>query len=146
MTLTASPDARALRWSRFVRGYYLATPLFAALDLGWGINVRTAFLAGLPGLRIAYYVVAFGCGLAVRRWPRQAAQAALVESGTNIALLVLGVGAAYLSAIDAAANGGPMPDALTPAAMANVALSAAVLGASHIANQARLVAERATTA
>jgi hypothetical protein len=133
----AAPSA-TLSWARLLQIYYLATPLFAALDLGWGINVRAVFLGDLPGLRLAYYLVAFACGIAVRRWPRQAAQMALVESGTNIALLVLGVGATYIAALDAAVEGAPLPAALSGGGAMNLALSAAVLATAHLVNQARL--------
>jgi hypothetical protein len=138
--MTASTPASL--WSRLVGWYYLATPLFAVLDYGWGLNVRVAFLSALPGARFAYYAIAWGCGAASWRWPDQAARIAAAESAANIALLALGVFASYLAVIDAAADGGPLPAYFTPAATVNLGLSAGVLGASWLLAQARLASAR----
>ena len=53
--------ARVLPW------YYAATAVFLLLDYGFGINVRIAFLEGLPAARIGYYGVCFAC-LALMLW------------------------------------------------------------------------------
>jgi hypothetical protein len=47
--------------------YFAATALFAALDFGFGINVRVAFFEAAPGLRVVYYAFCFLC-LAVMFW------------------------------------------------------------------------------
>ena len=68
--------------------YYAATALFLALDFGFGINVRVAFLESLPGLRLGYYAVCFSClGLMIWR-PAWTTAVGVVESlATLIALI-----------------------------------------------------------
>jgi len=53
---------------RLLPWYYAATALFLLLDYGFDINVRIAFLEGLPAARIGYYGVCFVClGLMIWR-------------------------------------------------------------------------------
>lgn len=68
--------------------YYAATALFLALDFGFGINVRVAFLESLPGLRLGYYAVCFAClGLMIWR-PVWTTAVGVIESlATLIALI-----------------------------------------------------------
>ena len=87
----ASPGRRA------IQAYYLATPAFAVLDFVAGVNVRTAFLGDGPLGRLLYYALAFACGLATARWPARAPLVGLLESGVNIAWLILAVGIRYLN-------------------------------------------------
>jgi hypothetical protein len=47
--------------NKLLLGYYVATLAFAALDAGWHVNVRLAFLDGAPGWRAVYYAVCIGC-------------------------------------------------------------------------------------
>lgn len=47
--------------NKLLLGYYLATLAFVALDAGWHVNVRLAFLDGAPGWRGVYYAVCIGC-------------------------------------------------------------------------------------
>ena len=47
--------------NKLLLGYYAATLLFIALDVGWHVNVRLAFLDTAPGWRGAYYAVCIGC-------------------------------------------------------------------------------------
>lgn len=68
--------------------YYAATAVFLSLDFFLGINVRVAFLETMPGFRLAYYAVCFGC-LVLMLWrPAWTTVVALVESlATMIALI-----------------------------------------------------------
>ncbi len=132
------PGGSARRRGRALQAYYLATPLFAVLDFAAGINVRVAFLDGGWPLRLAYYAFAFVAGVAAARWPARAALVGLVESGANIALLVLGVGVRYLAAIDAAAADAGLPaPPFDQLEVVNLLLSAVVLAVSYIGAQAR---------
>ena len=74
---------------RILMVYYAATALFLALDFGLGINVRVAFLESLPGFRLGYYAVCFGC-LALMIWrPPWTTAVGVIESlATLIALIV----------------------------------------------------------
>ena len=53
--------------TRILPWYYAATVLFLLLDYGLGVNVRLAFLEGLPSARVAYYGICFTC-LALMLW------------------------------------------------------------------------------
>ncbi|MBI4521476.1 MAG: hypothetical protein HY701_11610 [Gemmatimonadetes bacterium] len=89
----------------WVRAYYLATPLFALVD--WlGANVRAVGLAGHPEWRAGYYAVCTIAGLLVHFRPRSAAYVGLVESSTNVLLLVLAVFLPYFDAVASVASGG----------------------------------------
>jgi hypothetical protein len=130
--------ARPALAPRVLRAWYLATPLFAVLDLILGLNVRVTFLDSTVA-RLAYYAFAFGCGLAVLRWPRRAGLVGLLESSGNIVWLILGVGAQYLAALDAAlAEDLARASVFSTAEVVNLLVSAAILIVSYIAAQARL--------
>lgn len=68
--------------------YYAGTALFLALDYGFGINVRVAFLETLPGFRAVYYGICFAC-LALMIWrPDWTTAIGVIESlATMIALI-----------------------------------------------------------
>jgi len=71
-------------------GYYLATPLFAALDAVAGWPVR---LAGFPdqGWRWGWYLLLFLLGLLCRARPRLAPLVGMGESSVNLTLLFLSI-------------------------------------------------------
>ncbi|MGI9625886.1 MAG: hypothetical protein ACR2QM_03550 [Longimicrobiales bacterium] len=75
---------------RVLEFFYLLTPLFAAVDLVFGVPARAA---GIPdrGWRLAYYGLLMGCWLACRYKPGSAPLVGLVESGVNLLLLFLAV-------------------------------------------------------
>jgi hypothetical protein len=125
-----------------VRAYYLSTPLFALADLLGNISIRASFLDQFPALKLLYYLIAFACGLAMTRWPSQAARIGLAESGANIILVVLGVGIAYLQLMDAAEGPGLAPSPFTSATALNLVISAAFATLSYIAAHARLARRR----
>ena len=136
-----SPAAprRALVSQRALQTFYLATPGFVLLDLVAGINLRTTFLDEEPGLKLIYYAIAFGCGLAVTRWPARSALIGLLESGTNIVWLILGIALRYLTALDAAlADQGDGAPPFTPAEVVNLLVSAGILMVSYTTAQSRL--------
>lgn len=75
--------ARVLPW------YYAATGLFLLLDYGLGINVRIAFLDGMPAARMAYYGICFAC-FALMTWrPGWATLIGTVESLATLVALIL---------------------------------------------------------
>ena len=125
---------------RFLAFYYLATPAFLVLDLVLGVNVRTAFLGG-SSWRFGYYALSLGCGWLAWRRPALGPPVGMVESGVNVALLIVGI---YLPVINAetALEGGAVPAVLTPLGLTNAALSGLVFAGSFYANQAALVGRR----
>ena len=69
--------------------YYAGTALFLALDFGFGVNVRVAFLEAAPGLRLGYYGVLFGC-LALVLWrPEWSRLVGSVESLATLVALII---------------------------------------------------------
>lgn len=126
-----------------VTGYYLATPLFAAVDLAIGLNVRTTFFEQVPVLKWVYYLIAFGCGVAIWLRPRFAAIVGLAESSANIALLVLAVMIGYLRLLESAGaeSASPAAPPLDAEAVVHLLVSATMLAVSYITSQARVARE-----
>src|SRR5438067_766952 len=78
------------KMNKWIRGYYLATPLFAAIDLLWNINVRAAGLQAYPVAKWLYYLFCTGCAGMILRFPAWSGATALAESAVNITVLVVG--------------------------------------------------------
>ncbi|MEL6446550.1 MAG: hypothetical protein AAFQ62_01240 [Pseudomonadota bacterium] len=76
---------------RLLLGYYLATFLFVALDVGLHINVRLAFLDAAPGWRTAYYVICLVCAAAIQWRPDLSMFIGAVEGLVTIVSLILSV-------------------------------------------------------
>jgi hypothetical protein len=125
--------------SRLIQFYYLATPAFYAIDSLWGVNVRVAFLDHWPAGKTAYYLIAFVLGIIAWRRPAWAAQIGLVESSTNLGLLILSVLVWYGGVLEAAGADFGMPAAVAPGALANFVLTAAMGATSYIFQRARVV-------
>jgi hypothetical protein len=114
--------------------YYLATPLFAALDLWAGLPVRAVGLES-AALRLGYYALAFALGFVMRARPVLAPALAMVESAGNLTLLMAAVLVPIWS-LQETLDGGVA--AALPARVANLALSGSVLVYSFYKGQARL--------
>ena len=115
--------------------YYLATPLFALLDLAFGLPVRAVGLES-AGQRGLYYAAVFALGWVMRGRPRLAPWLAMLESAGNLALLMIAVLLPIWSlgeTLDASVA------SELPARVANLALSGSVLGYSFHGAQARAV-------
>jgi hypothetical protein len=76
---------RGVSW---IKGYYLASPLFWLLGLWWGMEIRVTFLPD-PGPRFLYYLGLSGLGLLAHFRPRSAPWVALGESSLNLLLIML---------------------------------------------------------
>jgi hypothetical protein len=125
------------RAATLVRAVFFSTPLFVALDLLYGINLRIPFLDTLPGAKAAYYAADLACATAVAARPRWTPTIGLAESTINIALLVISTAAAYLSMIDSAASPDVvMVNPFTPEKVTSLVLSTSVLSASYMMRQA----------
>lgn len=72
-----------------LRLYYAATILFVALDFGFHVNVRAAFLENVPTLRLLFYVVLFACFALVIWRPAWTNVVGLVESVVTLAALII---------------------------------------------------------
>lgn len=129
--------------SRLLSLYYLATPLFAALDVITGVNVRTAAFGDSP-LRWLYYAGSFGCGLVAVWRPAVAPLVAMIESAANILLLMLSILLPIWSFLDNAETAVAAPRLLTGPALANVVISGGVLVVSFYGSQARLFVGKST--
>jgi len=86
--MSASPNAAP---RRVLQAYYAATIVFLMLDYGMGLNVRTAGLEGLPGLKAGYYLVLFAC-LGLTLWlPTWSTAVGVVESLATLVTLIFSV-------------------------------------------------------
>ena len=118
--------------------YYLATPLFAALDLVAGLPVRAVGLES-PTLRLGYYALVFALGFVMRARPPLAPALAMVESAGNLTLLMAAVLIPIWS-LPETLDGDVVAD--LPARVGNLALSGSVLVYSFYKGQAQLRARR----
>lgn len=121
--------------ARLVILYYVATPLFALLDLGGGVNLRLAGLEGHTVLRVVYYLLCAACAGVAWRRPRWAPVIGLAEGTLTITLLILGVMLPIVtlpSTIDT--EGAVRLAAQLPEAVANLVLSGTVWIVSLIRN------------
>ena len=125
--------------SRLIQFYYLATPAFYAIDSLFGVNVRVAFLDHWPAGKTAYYLLAFILGIIAWRRPAWTARIGLLESGSNVALLILSVLVWYGGVLEAAGSDFGMPAAVPPEALANFVFAAAVAGGSYLMQRAHVV-------
>ncbi len=111
---------------RWVAGYYLATPIFAVADLGFGVPVRVATV--LPeGSRLAYYAAAFALGLMCRARPAATPWVGMLESTTNLLILFLSILLPIWGAADALATGAPVAAGFTPLSAANAFISGSAM-------------------
>ena len=121
--------------SRLVTIYYAATPLFALLDLGGGVNLRLVGLADHANLRVLYYLVCGACAVALWRRPRWTPAIGLVEGTVTITLLILGVMVPIVTLPSTLETGDPsLVAASLPEAVVNLLLSGLVWLASLYRN------------
>lgn len=132
------PDGPPGAAGRVVRGYYLASPLFAVVDFALGAPIRIAALAR-PGWRLAYYAFALACGLLARRKPEWTPLIGMVESAFNLLLLVLSVLVPIFTLPARIAEGAEVVLPFGPAELGNVVLSGGVLILSFYRQQSRVV-------
>ena len=127
--------ARPSDAARWVAWYYLATPVFAVADLGFGVPVRLATV--LPeGGRLAYYAAAFGLGFLCRARPGATPWVGILESSSNLTVLLLSILLPIWSyPLDATAVA-PIQIGLTPEGALNALLSGTALVASFHRNEA----------
>jgi hypothetical protein len=113
--------------------YYLATPLFAALDLGLSVPIRAVGVES-PAARMGYYAATFALGWVMRARPRLAPWLAMGESAVNLTLLMAAVLVPIWSL------GETMDFAVAdelPSRVLNLSLSGSVLVYSFYRSQAR---------
>jgi hypothetical protein len=126
------PAASPLRW---LTGYYLATPLFAAVDLALGFPLRVAPL--LPqGGRLAWYAGAFALGVLARARPAATPWVGMLESASNLTLLLLSILLPIWSFPLAGPSEVPAQVGLTPAGAANALVSGLAMVASFHQHEA----------
>lgn len=86
-------------------GYYAATALFLALDLGLGINLRVSFLEAHDGWRLAYYGVCLACLIAIIVRPGWTIPVSALESLATMVALILSFGVRVMAIDDAVLEG-----------------------------------------
>ncbi len=116
--------------------YYAASALFLLLDYGLGINVRTAFLDGMPWLRLGYYGICFAClGLALWR-PAWTTVIGLIESLVTLVALILHMGLRAVLPIELKLETGA--GVLTVSEIVNFLLAGGIAYASYARALSRL--------
>jgi len=128
---------------RWIRWYYLATPLFAGLDLALGASIRAAGIPS-PAGRAAYYAFALGCGLLLRWRPRWTPFIGIGESAVNLFVLLLSVLGPLFLLPAAVAEGAEPAFTFGLGRIVNVLLSGAVLIWSFQGHVARLASRPLT--
>jgi hypothetical protein len=113
--------------------YYLATPLFAALDLGLSAPIRAVGVES-PSVRLGYYAASFALGLVMRARPALAPWLAMGESAVNLTLLMASV---LLPIWSLGETGDAAGVADLPARVLNLALSGSVLVYAFYRSQAK---------
>jgi hypothetical protein len=109
-----------------VRWYFALTPIFAVIDLAFGVSVRAAWIPSI-GWRVAYYGFAMGCFLLMRSRPGWTPWIGLGESSVNMLLLLLSI-LGPLFALPAAIEAGePIAYGFGPERLVNVLLSGCVI-------------------
>ena len=120
----------AARWrARALEVYYLASPLFAVIDIVLDAPVRAAAIPDRQ-LRYAYYAATLACGVLCHLRPRLAPYIGIGESSVNLLLLVLGVMLPIVQAPMVMLEGGTVEAGLDAVGLVNFALSGTVLVAS----------------
>ncbi len=119
--------------------YYLATPLFAALDFGWDLPVRVAGLS-VSWQRVAYYGVLVLLGVLCRARPTAGPWVGMAESSVNLFLLLLSILLPIWSMPEAVLAGETPEPLMGGVALANAVLAGFVLVASF--QRSRMAAER----
>jgi hypothetical protein len=79
--------------------YYAITPLFIALDLIWGVNVRVAVLDDMPLYRNLYYVLCLVLGVVTYLLPIFSPIVAFVESTVILVLIAVSLLLPYIEAV-----------------------------------------------
>ena len=75
---------------KIIQGYYWSIFLFIILDYGFGINIRITGFIDHPLLKFLYYIFCIVCLILIYKLPGKAAKIGLVESSTNIIILIFG--------------------------------------------------------
>ena len=128
------------RGTDLLTAYYLATPVFVVLDVMAGAPIRISALHS-PAHRFAYYGVVFLLGMLCRARPRLAPWVGMLESSSNLFLLLLGILLPIWSLPDAVAAGGSLQAGLDGMSAANALLVGGTLVLAFHRN--RLAAEKA---
>ncbi|MEQ9398357.1 MAG: hypothetical protein RJQ04_04235 [Longimicrobiales bacterium] len=121
--------------------YYLATPLFAVIDAGFGAPIRVAGIES-PGVRWAYYAGLVALGFLCRARPSVAPWVGMGESAVNILLLILAVMLPIWSIPGEILSGGEVEGPFSRVSLANFVLSGGALVWSFHRNQAAALGAR----
>lgn len=118
--------------------YYLGTPVFVLADVYLSAPIRVAALGGSPW-RWPYYGFALGCGVVCRVWPSRAALTGMLESVTNLVLLMLGILVPIWSLPARLEAGDPLVGPFDQVSLLNFLLSGAVFLTAFYRSQSALI-------
>jgi hypothetical protein len=123
--------------TRLVQAYYALTPVFAVVDLAFGLSIRAAGITD-TAWRLAYYVFVLGCWLLMRRRPAWTPAIGIAESSVNLFLLILGILGPIFALPAAVAEGADVYLPFGMTTLANLILSGTVIILSFHRHQADL--------
>ena len=85
---TVAFTRRESRARRLIQFYYLCTPLFVLLDIGFSYSFRASFLSSEPSIRLVYYGLVFCLGVFLVWRPQFTEFVALTESSLTLILII----------------------------------------------------------
>jgi len=109
-----------------IRAYYWATPVFLLLDLFFGIDVRVSAFIDKPVWRFAYYGFCFLCLGAIEWKPPIAHYVGLLESLTNVTILIFGMWMPLIVMDQQALNDQPIVNPVTRLTIINFLLAGGI--------------------
>lgn len=90
---------------KIIQGYYWSIFFFMILDYGFGINIRITGFIYHPTLKFLYYIFCISCLFLIYKFPSKSARIGLIESTTNIVILIFSIYLPMFSAADLVESG-----------------------------------------
>ena len=117
------------------QGYYWSIFLFMILDYGFGINIRITGFIYHPVLKFLYYIFCIICLIIIYRYPRKSATVGLIESSTNIVILIFGTYIPIYSSFDLIESGQIGGPVITAERVVNMIFAGTINGLAYYYNK-----------
>ena len=90
---------------KIIQGYYWSIFIFMILDYGFGINIRITGFLYHPILKFLYYLFCITCLIIIYKFPGKSAKVGIIESTTNIVILIFSIYLPLFSTADLMESG-----------------------------------------
>jgi len=120
---------------RIIQGYYWSIFLFMILDYGFGINIRITGFIYHPILKFIYYMFCIACLYLVYKFPDRSAKIGLIESTTNIIILIFSIYLPMFSAADLVESGQLDRLGITTEKVINMVFAGTINGMAYYYNR-----------